>query len=43
MEKVLKMFSKLVLVASTGGVSGASRWSDYQPKESEVLKKLKKF
>lgn len=43
MEKVLKMFSKLVLVASTGAVSGASRWSDYQPKESEVLKKLKKF
>ena len=34
MEKVLKMFSKLVLVASTGAVSGASRWGDYQPKES---------
>lgn len=43
MEKVLKMFSKLVLTASTGAVSGASRVGDYQPKESEVLKKLKKF
>ena len=43
MEKVLKMFSKLVLVASTCALSGASRWSDYQQKESEVLKKLKIF
>ncbi len=43
MKKVLKVFSKLVLTASTGAVSGASRWSDYQPKESAVLKKLKKF
>ncbi|WP_228762358.1 AgrD family cyclic lactone autoinducer peptide [Thomasclavelia cocleata] len=43
MEKVLKMFSKLVLAVSSGAVSGASRYSDYQPKESETLKKLKKF
>lgn len=43
MEKVLKMFSKLVLVASSGAISGASRIGDYQPKESETLKKLKKF
>lgn len=40
---VLKMVSKLALTASTGAVSGASRVGDYQPKESEVLKKLKKF
>lgn len=40
---VLKMVSKLALTASTGAVSGASRWADYQPKESEVLKKLQKF
>lgn len=43
MEKVLKLFSKLVLVASCGAVSGASRMGDYQSKESETLKKLKKF
>ena len=43
MEKVLKMFSKLVLAAASGAVSGASRIGDYQPKESETLKKLKKF
>ena len=34
MKKVLKVFSKLVLTASAGAVSGASRYSDYQPKES---------
>ena len=43
MKKVLKVFSKLVLTVSAGAVSGASRMGDYQPKESEVLKKLKKF
>ena len=43
MKKVLKVFSKLVLTVSAGAVSGATRYSDYQPKESEVLKKLKKF
>ena len=43
MKKVLKVFSKLVLTASAGAVSGTSRMGGYQPKESEVLKKLKKF
>lgn len=43
MKKILKVFSKLVLTVSAGAVSGASRIGDYQPKESEVLKKLKKF
>lgn len=43
MEKILKMFSKLVMTVTTGEVSGASRWGDYQPKESETLIKLKKF
>ena len=43
MKKVLKLFSKLVLNDYAGAVSGASRMGDYQPKESEVLKKLKKF
>ena len=43
MEKILKTFSKLVLAASSGSISGASRIGDYQPKESDTLKKLKKF
>ncbi len=43
MKKVLKVFSKLVLTASAGAVSGASRMGDYQPKESEVLKKIKEI